>query len=58
MPSRASIRRVLRNAMAVSSTQALGLLGALILAAPAAAQTSYVRERVGAATREMQGNTR
>jgi probable HAF family extracellular repeat protein len=34
--------------MAVSWAQALGLLGALILAAPAAAQTSYVVEDLGA----------
>ena len=48
MPSRAFIRRLLWGVMAVSSAPALGLLGALILAAPAAAQTSYVVEDLGA----------
>jgi hypothetical protein len=38
MPSTVSIRRVMRKATALNSTRALGLLGALIFAAPAAAQ--------------------
>lgn len=47
MPSRDLVRRILRDARAVRCVQTLGLLGALLLAAPAMAQTSYVVEDLG-----------